>query len=384
MEATKRQSYRWWFDSHNNGTGRSQWLNSTLSALDEKTKAMLMIIEEDADSFSQRAEMYYKKRPQLVGMVEDFYRAHRSLAEQFDHLRHEPGARRTSPLARSFSHSMGQPEKRMDPHKSYDGCFTKFASYTEDLFTPLSKDSVEKSLDVLAPLSNGSPEKPFAGRYTNLAYDSDESFDSEVDDPADFEAVDSGEEISSAEENHGDLMAEIERLSEQNVIQKKQLMEKDMAIEELNLKLSKTATEVMELKEEAERLRLENVEMYLLNVKDTEEKESMANNFKKEKDLLIAENSNLNMMLMQKHKETREAMKDVEERLEEKDEEKREAIRQLSIAIELLKDENCLLKKTLVYEANKRWNPFESQVLKGFGKLFNCSILSSHPSVVPL
>lgn len=44
------------------------------------------MIEEDADSFAQRAEMYYQKRPELVNLVEEFYRAYRSLAERYDHL----------------------------------------------------------------------------------------------------------------------------------------------------------------------------------------------------------------------------------------------------------------------------------------------------------
>lgn len=47
---------------------------------------MLRLIEEDADSFAQRAEMYYQKRPELVNLVEEFYRAYRSLAERYDHL----------------------------------------------------------------------------------------------------------------------------------------------------------------------------------------------------------------------------------------------------------------------------------------------------------
>ncbi|KAK1257129.1 hypothetical protein QJS04_geneDACA022966 [Acorus gramineus] len=88
MMLLKKPSYSWWFDSHNSPR-RSSWLMSTLSDLDEKTKVMLKLIEQDADSFAQRAEMYYKKRPELVTMVEDFYRAHRSLAEQYDQLKLE-------------------------------------------------------------------------------------------------------------------------------------------------------------------------------------------------------------------------------------------------------------------------------------------------------
>ncbi|RWW18111.1 hypothetical protein GW17_00017918 [Ensete ventricosum] len=53
--------------------------------IDDKVKAMIRLIEEDADSFAQRAEMYYKKRPELMKLVEEFYRAYRALAERYDH-----------------------------------------------------------------------------------------------------------------------------------------------------------------------------------------------------------------------------------------------------------------------------------------------------------
>ena len=53
--------------------------------MDTKVKAMIKLIEEDADSFARRAEMYYKKRPELMKLVEEFYRAYRALAERYDH-----------------------------------------------------------------------------------------------------------------------------------------------------------------------------------------------------------------------------------------------------------------------------------------------------------
>lgn len=53
--------------------------------MDSKVKAMIKLIEEDADSFARRAEMYYKKRPELMKLVEEFYRAYRALAERYDH-----------------------------------------------------------------------------------------------------------------------------------------------------------------------------------------------------------------------------------------------------------------------------------------------------------
>ncbi|XP_028208403.1 protein NETWORKED 1D-like [Glycine soja] len=53
--------------------------------MDAKVKQMIKLIEEDADSFARRVEMYYKKRPELMKMVEEFSRAYRALAERYDH-----------------------------------------------------------------------------------------------------------------------------------------------------------------------------------------------------------------------------------------------------------------------------------------------------------
>lgn len=69
---------------------------------------MLQLIDQDADSFAQRAEMYYKKRPVLVDMLGDLYRTHRSLAEQHDLLKHGGGARHTVFGLSSCTHSRSQ------------------------------------------------------------------------------------------------------------------------------------------------------------------------------------------------------------------------------------------------------------------------------------
>ncbi|KAJ7524290.1 hypothetical protein O6H91_18G085700 [Diphasiastrum complanatum] len=59
---------------------QSRWLQENLRDVDDRVKTMLELIEGDADSFAQRAEHYYQKRPQLVKEVEGFHRAYRSLA----------------------------------------------------------------------------------------------------------------------------------------------------------------------------------------------------------------------------------------------------------------------------------------------------------------
>ncbi|XP_030464351.1 protein NETWORKED 4A-like [Syzygium oleosum] len=80
-----RKSHSWWWDSHI-GTKNSKWLADNLEEMDQGVKRMLKLIEEDGDSFAKKAEMYYKRRPDLVSHVEEFYRMYRSLAERYDHL----------------------------------------------------------------------------------------------------------------------------------------------------------------------------------------------------------------------------------------------------------------------------------------------------------
>lgn len=59
---------------------------SLISEMDQSVRRMLKLIEEDGDSFAKKAEMYYQKRPELVSLVEEFYRMYRSLAERYDHV----------------------------------------------------------------------------------------------------------------------------------------------------------------------------------------------------------------------------------------------------------------------------------------------------------
>lgn len=57
--------------------------------MEEKVEYILKIIDEDGDTFRQRAEMYYRKRPEIVNFVEDAFREYRALAERYDHLSKE-------------------------------------------------------------------------------------------------------------------------------------------------------------------------------------------------------------------------------------------------------------------------------------------------------
>ncbi|KAK9112929.1 hypothetical protein Scep_020448 [Stephania cephalantha] len=54
--------------------------------MDEKVKYALNLLAEEGDSFAKRAEMYYKRRPELIEFVEETHGAYRALADRYDHL----------------------------------------------------------------------------------------------------------------------------------------------------------------------------------------------------------------------------------------------------------------------------------------------------------
>ncbi|KAK7259442.1 hypothetical protein RIF29_25049 [Crotalaria pallida] len=275
-EMIKNQPSHWWWLDNNSTTKRSPWLQSSIAELNEKTKTILKLIEEDADSFAQRAEMYYKKRPELVRMVEDFYRTHRSLAERYDQIKPDTGV--------GFLATGGG---------------SPFAS---------AKYQIEK---LMSFADNG------YDTYSENCYIED-CTESEVDDPEQEE-----EEEEDTQENQVLLMAvddevmklkdEIKRLNEENKAHENELKKKDTICDE-----------VMKLRDEMKRLGEEN--------------------------------------------------KAQKEQLKQKDEEKIEVIRQLSLAIDVLKQENVKMRSFISKECTKKWkNPFEFNKLLGAfsGILFN-------------
>lgn len=291
---SKETSHWWWFDSHNKGSKRSPWLQSTLAELDEKAKAMLKLIEEDADSFAQRAEMYYKKRPELISMVEEFYRAHRSLAERYDLVKSDHGTR----LLTTF----GSPFMSIKQHKQ-----EKVISMMDQSYNSYSESS-----------------------------DAEEYAESEVDDPEQEGEIQIEKEFGEVEDpelvNETQVDEEIkedEDPVQEDVIEVDQEPKKDSVPSEVY------NDEIMKLREEIETLKEEN-----------------------------------------------ERQKD---QLKQKDEEKIEVIRQLSMAVGVLKDENSKLRKYIARESPKKHSPFVFNKLKGgfFGQLFSGPSKSPGTTVPP-
>uniref|UniRef100_A0A5B7AHF3 Putative myosin heavy chain, skeletal muscle-like n=1 Tax=Davidia involucrata TaxID=16924 RepID=A0A5B7AHF3_DAVIN len=85
LQRAANNAYSWWWASHIR-TKQSKWLEQSLQDMEEKVHDALKLIDEDGDSFAKRAEMYYKKRPELISFVEEFYRAYRALAERYEHM----------------------------------------------------------------------------------------------------------------------------------------------------------------------------------------------------------------------------------------------------------------------------------------------------------
>ncbi|KAK7818944.1 protein networked 2a [Quercus suber] len=85
LQRAASNAYSWWWASHIR-TKQSKWLDQNLRDMEERVKNTLKIIDQEGDSFAQRAEMYYRKRPELVYFVEESFRAYRALAERYDRL----------------------------------------------------------------------------------------------------------------------------------------------------------------------------------------------------------------------------------------------------------------------------------------------------------
>ncbi|XP_072976573.1 protein NETWORKED 2D-like [Typha angustifolia] len=85
LQRAASNAYSWWWASHIR-TKQSKWLDCDLQEMEERVKSILKLLGEEADSFAKRAEMYYKRRPEVISSVEEAYRAYRALAERYDHI----------------------------------------------------------------------------------------------------------------------------------------------------------------------------------------------------------------------------------------------------------------------------------------------------------
>ena len=117
--------------------------------LEENTEKMLKLIEGDGDSFAQRAEMYYKRRPELINMIEVLYRSHRSLAEQYDQLKFEGRLLRTTSFNSAFSERSWSLKLRDESSKSLGSSSLADESEESEIDDP-EQDSEEEETQLKA------------------------------------------------------------------------------------------------------------------------------------------------------------------------------------------------------------------------------------------
>ncbi|KAK4778780.1 hypothetical protein SAY86_006308 [Trapa natans] len=91
------------------------WLLSTIADLEERVRSIEAVPSEDdgpLDTFAQRAETYYRKRPQLLSLLRDLYNAYVSLSDRYFHVVAKRSSRyrmKRSPSQMSI-HSLSEPE----------------------------------------------------------------------------------------------------------------------------------------------------------------------------------------------------------------------------------------------------------------------------------
>ncbi|ONK63440.1 uncharacterized protein A4U43_C07F15180 [Asparagus officinalis] len=394
----------WFFESHNN-LKRSQWLQSTLSELEAKTKGMLKLIEGDADTFAQRAEMYYKKRPELVNMIEDFYRSYRSLAERHDQLKFES--------ANSFSNQgFLHKEWGFTDKSSSSSSVLTFDSESE-IDDPLEEEPVESKLRELPRIEK---EKSTLSTYCSDSELCEEKVESDFKelsrDNSDIcvvkqmiEKVESTESLYDELKDGQDKNNVIELSEESERIRRKvnkttekipfvvtnpeegiqgQNKLKDLSDAKYESIKGKVTSELQRLEEEnlalkaeldrkyedennfaeiSERVLIEEAERIGRKAKKTKEKATYMKVFHPESEEIQSQN-NLAVKLMSEVERLKEENLAYKAELERKNEEKREVIRQLSLSMDILKGENDNMKK-LIRDSKKRIKPFEFGNLKG-------------------
>lgn len=297
---------------------------------------MLKVIEEDADSFAQRAEMYFKKRPELVGMVEEFYRAHRSLAEKHDQFKTEVGSR-------ALAIQLGSPLASKCPPRSFKSM-------------PSDKSSVASS-------------------------DSFESEVSEVDDPEQEESqigADEEEDVTSKEFG-GQVVKdgeEVVRFEGQSIVHRSEAehkgsnaieFEKRVAVRPLcfSARERELSDEVQKLKEELAELKEDNAAQKAVMKQKNEKSSDGTRTYNKDSEV---------MRLQQELNQFREEIEAQKKEISGRNEEKREAIRQLCLSLEMLKEENSYLKTCLKDVNKKSSNALDFKKFRGmFARMFQAS-----------
>ncbi|KAG6383952.1 hypothetical protein SASPL_156260 [Salvia splendens] len=239
--------------------------------MDVKVKSMIKLLEVDEDSFARRAEMYYKKRPELMKMVEEFYRAYRALAERYDHatgvIRHAHRTMTEAQVSMVFADD--------SPASSVSGVDSR----TPDLigeFTHDSDNGTRKRTSKPFPSSFGQVERVRRGLNFDEADDVFSNENNHVDDKSSlkYDRQSDSKEIIALKE----AIAKLEAEKEAGFIQYQQTLDK---LSQLETEISRTREEFSMLKDHANKADTEVAALSEALVTLEAEKESKLQDYQK-------------------------------------------------------------------------------------------------------
>ena len=354
---------------------------------------MLKLIEGDADTFAQRAEMYYRKRPELVNMIEDFYRSYRSLAERYELLKLESG--------NSFS-NRGYLNKDWSFMGKSSASSSVICDSESEVDDPSEEEQVESKLREVPRNKNGNDlvnmkhvgggEISQVGIKRERSDLSTYSFDSELSEvsylgPEEtkvetkleefrqkksyicvvkqmIEKVESTEDKARAAADircfeHSDFHGKPKEGQDENNLA--EFPEKgDGGLSNSNILTEEAGRIQSMIKKMAERSGGSSFED--LRVLHPEREETQGEHKLKEAPVKMRDNPETKLMSVVERLKGENMTFKAE--LEQKDEEKREVIRQLSLSIDILKGENDSMKK-FIRDSKNRTSLFEFGKLKG-------------------
>ncbi|KAK8601435.1 hypothetical protein V6N13_058855 [Hibiscus sabdariffa] len=245
-----RKSHSWWWDSHISPKN-SKWLAENLDEMDRRVKQILKLIEEDADSFAKKAEMYYKKRPELITQVEEFYRMYRALAERYDHVTGELRKSMSSELQSQGSgnsetgsglpSSCPSPDQRPSPRKSgpraagFDP-FLASGGNGSDVYPKVDKSSSssdsEPESDDYSVLSGSEGDQVVSGKITELEIELHEMKEK-------LRMLEEENTERGAKDDNLDLLARIKEYEEEMKIANERIQLSEEKITSLKIELQK-------------------------------------------------------------------------------------------------------------------------------------------------
>ncbi|KAJ0517843.1 putative protein Networked (NET), actin-binding (NAB) [Helianthus annuus] len=336
-KADSRRMYSWWWNSHISPKN-SKWLQENLTDVDIKVKAMIKLIEEDADSFARRAEMYYKKRPELMKLVEELYRAYRALAERYDHA---TGALRQAhkTMSEAFPNQVPAGCDDSTPNSTYDSDPQTPESKTIACLDP-NDSQKDRSTGTARKALSFSDSEDASNKLGSRSRNISQSEDVTVNDK---EIVLLKEALAKLEdEKEAGMKQYVESLDKLSKLESEILKSQEDS-KELTDRASKAEDESQNLKEMLQRLEVEkeeSLELYRQAVKKIEEIDEP--NLKEEIKRLKDERDTA----YDRYEQSMNMQSDLEKKLREAENE----IETLKLAIKKLREtvnENVDLRKTL-------------------------------------